>query len=78
MEVKEVNLKRFVAKEGKALKWKVKSWLYNESKPTEGYRWSPYDAVIDINELIGEVEEIPFEQYKEETKLTALCGTIFN
>lgn len=68
MEVKDVNFKRFVASEGMALKWKVKAWDYCKKEATEGFVWSPYDAVIDLNEIIGEVEEIPFSQYKEETK----------
>lgn len=68
MEVKDVNFKRFVASEGMALKWKVNSWDYCKQEATEGFIWSPYDAVIDLNEIVGEVEEIPFPQYKEETK----------
>ena len=68
MEIKDVNYKRFVASEGMALKWKVKSWDYREQKATEGFVWSPYEALIDLNSIIGEVEEIPFSQYKEETK----------
>ena len=68
MEVKDVNFKRFVASKGMALKWKVKAWDYCKQEATESYIWSPYDAVIDLNEIIGEVEEIPFSQYEEETK----------
>jgi hypothetical protein len=68
MEVKDVNFKRFVASEGMALKWKVNSWDYCKQEATEGAIWSPYDAVIDLNSIIGEVEEIPFSQYEEETK----------
>lgn len=77
MEVKDVNFKRFIADEGMALKWKVKSWHYKENKPVESYRWSTYDAIIDINEVIGKVEEITLEQYKEETKSCAFCGSLF-
>lgn len=78
MEVKDVNFKRFIADEGMALKWKVKSWNYCENRVTEGYMYSPYDAVIDINSVIGNVEEITREQYEEETKTFGLCGSIFN
>lgn len=77
MEVKEVNFKRFIAGKGMALKWKVKSWHYGEDKPTEGYMWSPYDAIIDLNDIIGDVEEITFEQYQEETKSAAICRSVF-
>lgn len=68
MEVKDVNFKRVVANSGMALKWKVKSWDYCRQEATEGFHWSPYEALIDFNSIIGEVEEIPFSQYKEETK----------
>ena len=68
MEVKDVNFKRVVASKGMALKWKVNSWDYWKQEATEGVIWSPYDAVIDFNNIIGEVEEIPFSQYEEETK----------
>ena len=68
MEVKDVNFRRVVASKGMALKWKVKAWDYCKQEATEGFIWSPYDAVIDLNEIIGEVEEIPFSQYEEETK----------
>lgn len=78
MEVKDVNFKRFIADEGMALKWKVKSWDYRENKAMEGYMYSPYEALIDINSVIGNVEEITREQYEEETKTFGLCGSIFN
>ena len=68
MEVKDVNLKRFVVSDGMALKWKVKSWDYFKQEAKEGFILSPYDALIDINSIIGKVEEIPFSQYEEETK----------
>jgi len=74
MEVKDVNFKRFIADEGMALKWKVKSWNYRENKSTEGFRYSPYEALVDINEVVGNVEEITMEQYNEETKDCAFCS----
>lgn len=78
MEVKDINFKRFIADEGMALKWKVKSWNYRENEATEGYMYSPYEALIDINSVIGNVEEITKEQYEEETKTFGICGSIFN
>lgn len=68
MKVKDVNFKRFVPSKGMALKWKVISWDYCKQEATEGFHWSPYEVLIDLNNIIGEVEEIPFSQYKEETK----------
>lgn len=74
MEVKDVNFKRFVPSKGMALKWKVKAWDYCKQEATEGFIWSPYDALIDINSIIGEVEEIPYSQYEEEAKFCYCCG----
>ena len=76
MESKDVNFKKFIADEGMALKWKIKLWDYQKNEVVEEYFWSPYEALIDINTLIGQVEEIPYEQYVEETKLCAF-GTPF-
>ena len=67
MDIKDVNYKRFVASEGMALKWKMRMFHYGENKVVEDYVWSRYDAVIDLNSLIGKVEEIPVEQYEKET-----------
>lgn len=73
MEVKKVNFKRFIASEGMALKWKTKLFDYSKKEVVEDYMWSSHDAVIDTNSLIGEVEEIPYSQYEEETKFCGLC-----
>ena len=67
MEVKDVNFKRVVASKGMALKWKVNSWDYCKQEATERVIWSPYDAVIEFNNTIGEVEEIAFSQNEDET-----------
>lgn len=67
MEIMDVNYKRFVANEGMALKWKMRMFHYGENKVVEDYVWSRYDAVIDLNSLIGKVEEIPIKQYEKET-----------
>lgn len=68
MEVKDVNFKRFIADEGMALKWREKSWNYKDNNVCDFPRWSPYCAIIDINNIVGDVEEITMEQYDEETK----------
>ena len=68
MEIKDVNLKRFIASEGKALKWSENYW------DEFGGVWqiithvSSRDAMIDVNSVVGEVKEIPYEIYKEEVK----------
>ena len=68
MEIKDVNFKRFVASEGMSLRWKERCYDYREKKIMEGVKWAEKVALVDVNALIGEVEEIPFSQYKEETK----------
>lgn len=71
MDVKDVNFKRFIADEGMVLKWREKSWNYLTNEVRENTRWTPYSAVIDINSIIGEIEEITYDQYKKETRC---CG----
>jgi len=77
MEVKETNYKRFIASEGKALKWSEEHWNYNSRSKFIAERCSPYDALIDVNALVGEVVEIPFEEYEKEAKYYGLSGNRF-
>lgn len=72
MEVKETNYKRFIASEGKALKWSEEHWDYTNRKKFITERYSPYDAIIDVNILVGGVEEVPFEEYEKESKCYGL------
>lgn len=71
MEVKDVNFKRFVPSEGMALKWKTREYSIFEEKVTEYERSVPHEMTIDINTLIGEVQEITMEEYK--ALATAYC-----
>lgn len=66
MEVKDVNYKRFVASEGMALKWINIEWDYIYQKPYNRLCMSPYDTVVDINNIVGKVEEIPMKVFMEE------------
>lgn len=68
MEIKEVNLKRLVPKEGMALKWKERYWNSLEEKFEEYPTLSLNSVMIDLDNIVGEVEEITMEQYKEEIK----------
>ena len=68
MEIKEVKFKRFVASGGMALKWKELYWDYSQKKFKEGYTWALGSIVIDTNNLVGQVEEIPISQYEQETE----------
>lgn len=68
MEKKKVNFVRYTSSEGMSLKWKEFGYDYQKKKMEESTRWEEKDAIIDENNLIGEVEEIPYSQYLEETK----------
>lgn len=69
MEVKETNYKRFIAGEGKALRWVEINELYNNF-----VRYSPYEEVIDVNNIVGDVEEITHEEYEEWLRTTPSLG----
>lgn len=71
MEVKEVNYKRFIPSEGMALKWTTKEYNIFSEKVEELTRRVPHEMTIDVNTLIGEVEEITMEEYK--SSATAYC-----
>lgn len=68
MEKKKVKFARYTSSEGMSLKWKEFGYDYSKKSIEESTRWAEKDAFIDENNLIGEVEEIPYSQYMEETK----------
>lgn len=68
MEKKKVKFVRYISSEGMSLRWKEWCYDYREKKIMEGVKWAEKVAFVDVNALIGEVEEIPYSQYKEETK----------
>ena len=68
MEKKKVKFVRYISSEGMSLRWNERCYDYREKKIMEGVKWAEKVALVDVNALIGEVEEIPFSQYKEETK----------
>ena len=65
MKTSNVVLKRYTASKGKSLKWH--EWVMNpntrESERVLSY--AECTAVIDTNQLDGDVMEIPYEEYKE-------------
>ena len=73
MEIRDVNLKRFIASEGKALKWSENYWNEFEGVWNIATHLSSREAMIDVNCIIGEVKEIPYDEYKEETKHFCCC-----
>ena len=65
MKRQDVNYVRFTASDGKSLQWKEKMWDYNQNKEVEEVMYAQKTTIIDINQLIGEVKEIPYEVYQE-------------
>ena len=61
----DIELRRYTAEKGKSLKWYV--WVVNpDTRERERVlRYAECTAVIDINQLDGDVMEIPYEEYKE-------------
>ena len=65
MTISDIALKRYTASKGKSLKWYECVINPNTRERDRVLRYSECTAVIDINQLDGEVMEIPYEEYKE-------------
>ena len=65
MKISDITLKRYTADKGKSLKWY--EWVMNSTtrESERVLRYAEYTAVIDTNQLDGNVMEIPYEEYKE-------------
>lgn len=65
MKISNVILKRYTAEKGKSLKWY--EWVINPNtrESERVLRYSECTAVIDTNQLDGDVMEIPHDEYKE-------------
>jgi hypothetical protein len=65
MKISNVVLKRYTAEKGKSLKWY--EWVMNPNtrESERVLRYAECTAVIDINQLDGNVIETPYEEYKE-------------
>lgn len=61
METKEVNLKKYIPADGKALKIILK----NKLRGVEGVGYSKEPAIIDEDELAEPVEEVELEEYEK-------------
>ena len=61
----DIALKRYTANKGKSLKWY--EWVMNPNtrESERVLRYAECTAVIDTNQLDGEVMEISHEEYKE-------------
>lgn len=73
MKIIDTNFKRFIASEGMALKWTEERWSYPNKcyEPTLAY--SEQEALIDQNNIIGNVEEVPLSEFKEWSKDKCYC-----
>ena len=60
MEIKETNFKKFIPSKDKALRWTVNRSLYGNV-----LEYSPCEEVIDVNCIVGEVEEVDYEEYEK-------------
>ena len=65
MNIGNVALKRYTAGKGKSLKWY--EWVMNPNtrESERVLRYAECTAVIDTNQLDGEVMEILYQDYKE-------------
>ena len=65
MKKSNVALKRYTAGKGKSLKWY--EWVMNPNtrECERALRYAECTAVINTNQLNGDVMEIPYEEYKE-------------
>lgn len=65
MKISNVVLKRYTASKGKSLKWYEWAMNPNTREDERVLRYAECTAVIDTNQLDGEVMEISHEEYKE-------------
>ena len=68
MEIKDTNFKKVIASEGMAVKWYENRWNHLHKRYEVSESYSPYDALIDMNEVVGEVTEVPMSEYNEWAK----------
>ena len=65
MKISNVVLKRYTASKGKSLKWYEWAMNPNTRENERVLRYAECAAVIDTNQLDGEVMEVPCEEFKE-------------
>ena len=65
MKISDIAFKRYTAEKGKSLKWYELVMNPNTRECERVLRYSGCTAVIDTNQLDGNVMEIPYEEYKE-------------
>lgn len=75
MKKEEVNFVRLIADEGKSLKVKQRNFNYSEKKYETSYCYGEKEFIADMN-VVESIEEIPHEQYLEETKNFGICRMI--
>ena len=64
MEIKEVNFKRYIPAEGKALKFVVSRYNFHTNEMERATIYSNCPVTIDINDA-SDIEEVSIEEYNE-------------
>lgn len=73
MEIRETNYKRFIASDGKALRWKEKSWNYQNKCEEDREYYSDHEALIDESRLVEKVVEVPYSEYIKWSRDKEFC-----
>lgn len=65
MKTEKLTMMRFTAEDGKSLQWTQKVYDVVNYKIVEELQFAERTAIIALEDLVGEVEEIPFMTYRE-------------
>ena len=68
MEIRDTNFKKVKATDGMAIKWKEERWNYLHGCYEVSEAYSPNDALVDMNSIVGEITEVPMSEYEEWVK----------
>lgn len=65
MKTEKLTMMRFTAEDGKSLQWTQKVYDIVSHKIVEAPQFAERTTIITLEDLVGEVEEIPFMTYRE-------------
>lgn len=72
MEKQDVTFVRFTASKGKVLKWRSKCFNYFTNKLEIITTYSVQSEILALCDIVGDVEEVPYEEYEESLKVKYL------
>jgi hypothetical protein len=72
MEKQDVTFVRFTASKGKVLKWRSKYFNYFTNKLDVITTYSVQSEILALCDIVGDVEEISYEEYEESLKVEYL------